>query len=252
MALGIDSYFSEFSLVPLAPFVSNPRTIVPFGDPTGLAHDVTLCTACDDQGWAALETVFVKLNTSFTPSGRFPVYSNESWLDNDGVETRIGYDAAVCVQRYEPWIVEAHNTSTGSNILRIAGKGDGSTSLSPSGNIRGARIANTRYLNTAGKGYAFNISVSASGLQAGALNDNWGDYVGDYTPSLSVGPVAPPRSTSSLTTTYSTGCFFDRRHWTTGIYRTLSRTGWYHPSTDLRGLRSTIPCWVQIRRRTVV
>jgi len=109
-------------------------------------HSITLHVA-GDRGWETVETVLVQLDTSLAPSGRFPAYQNVSSPDEK--EIRVGYDAAVCVQKYEPWIVEAYNTSTGSSFaLGVVGKGDGSTSLPPSGDIRGARIAGTLGIST--------------------------------------------------------------------------------------------------------
>ena len=109
-----------------------------------------------DQGWATLETVIIRANTNYTPSAHFPVYSNVSRLY--GFD-KIGFDAAVCVQRYESWIIETYNTSfTSPSVLRIVGKGNGNPPLSPRGNIRGTPIANTRYLNTAGKNGMLNMT----------------------------------------------------------------------------------------------
>ena len=152
-----------------------------------------------DQGWVTVEMILIRLNTSFTPSGRFQVYSNESVPDANGRGTRIGYDAAVCVQMYEPWIIETYNTSVGSpSALRIVEKGSGNTSPLPSGNIRGAPIANTRNLNATGKGPAFYVAHDYSINQV--VRDGLRD--GFYTPSLTVGPVMPSRPTFTITLIY--------------------------------------------------
>ncbi|KAF9645600.1 hypothetical protein BDM02DRAFT_490337 [Thelephora ganbajun] len=151
----------------------------------GVAHSFHTRTILDtgsigDQGWTTVETVLIRLNTSFTPSGRFPVYSNESVPDANGVQTRIGYDAVVCVQKYEPWIIETYNTSVGSpTALRIVEKGYGSTSLLPSGEIRGNPILNTRSLNTTGKNPAFFVAHDNSINQM--VKDNGRDRF--YVPS---------------------------------------------------------------------
>jgi len=190
-------------------FASNPRTTVKWWN-NGVAHSFHTRTILDsgsigDQGWTTVETVLIRLNTSFTPSGRFPVYSNESLPDANGVESRIGYDAAVCVEKYEPWIIEAYNTSIGSpTALRIVERGDGSTSLLPSGNIRGSPIANTRYLNTTGKNPAFFVAHDNSVNQM--VKDNGRDRF--YVPSPTVGLVIPLHTTSFLTLVYLTGRFF--------------------------------------------
>jgi len=139
-----------------------------------------------EQGWTTVETVLIRLNTSFTPSGRFPVYG-EPLPDANGVETRIGYDAAVCVQKYDPWITEVYNTSLGSpTTLRIVEGGYGSTSLLPSGGIRGPPLANTRNLNMTGKNAAFLLSHNSS------INKMMKDNVRGrrYVPSPNVSPAA--------------------------------------------------------------
>ena len=209
------SYLGEFLCPPLTLFTPNPRTVVKWWN-NGVAHSFHSHPILDsgsigDQGWTTVETVLIRLNTSFTPSGRFPVYSNESLPDANGVESRIGYDAAVCVEKYEPWIIEAYNTSIGSpTALRIVERGDGSTSLLPSGNIRGPPIANTRYLNTTGKNPAFFVAHDNSINQM--VKDNGRDRF--YVPSPTVGLVIPLHTTPFLTLVYLTGCFFHRRCWT--------------------------------------
>jgi len=149
----------------------------------------------DDQGWTTVETVLIRLNTSYTPSGRFPVYSNHSLPNDHGVETRIGYDAVVCVQKYEPWIIEVYNISVGSpSVLRIVGKWCGDTSPLPGGNIRGAPIVGTRSLNTTGRNPAF--FLAHDNMLNQFIKDNARDSY--YAPSLTVGPVVPLRSTFIL------------------------------------------------------
>jgi hypothetical protein len=191
------SYLGEF-FGPPPMFASNPCNTVKWWN-NGVAHSFHTLTIRDagsieDQGWTTVETVLIRLNTSFTPSGRFPVYSNESLRDASGVETRIGYDAVVCVEKYEPWIIEAYNTSIGSPAaLRIIERGGGSTSLLPSGNIRGPPIANTRYLNTTGKIDAFSVAHDNSINQM--VKDNGRDHF--YVPSPTVGLVVPSYHTFS-------------------------------------------------------
>ena len=182
------SYLGEFLILSTS-FVSDSRTAVKWWQ-TGTAHSfhshpIPDTDVISDQVWTTVETVLIRLNTSFTPSGRFPVYSNESVTDANGVETRIGYDAAVCVEMHEPWIIEAYNTSVGSpTTLRIDEKGYRNTSL-PSGKIQGDPIQNTRYLNTTGKNLAFVVAHDNSINQM--LKDNGRDFF--YVPSPTVGPV---------------------------------------------------------------
>lgn len=135
-------------------------------------------------GWTTVETVLIRLNDSFTPSGRFPVYSNVSIPDARGVKTKVGYDAAVCVEKYDPWIIEAYNSSTGAPvILRIVGTSDPDASK-PSGNIQGIPLGRTRFLNSTGKNPAFFVAHDNSINQM--VKDNGRDY--PYVPSPIVSP----------------------------------------------------------------
>ncbi|KAG5651680.1 hypothetical protein H0H81_007841 [Sphagnurus paluster] len=67
----------------------------------------------DGKGWISIEEVFVRLNTTYAPNGKFARLSNDSVPDENGNPTYIGYDAAVCVQLFEPWILEVYNSTTG-------------------------------------------------------------------------------------------------------------------------------------------
>ena len=247
------SYLGGFLPAALAFFTFNPRTTVKMWN-NGVSHSFHTRTVLDadvigNGGWTTIETVLIRLNTSYTPSGRFPVYSNGSSPDINGVETRIGYDSAVCVQKYEPWIIETYNTSIGSpSVLRIVQKEYGGPRPSPSGSIQGAPIANTRNLNTTGKNPAFYLAHDNSINQV--VKDNGRDYF--YAPSLTVGPPVPSYPTLILTLTCSTGCFFHRRWWTRGIYRTLSRSVRCFPRAGQCRRGSTIPRGIGTHRRTVV
>ena len=248
------SYLGEFSSAPLAFFLSNPNITVKWWD-NGVAHSFqtrTIIGAIGDQGWVTVETVLIRLNTTYTPSGRFPVYSNESVPDANGVQTRIGYDAAVCVQKYEPWIIEAYNTTIGSpSALRIVDKVYDGTSSLPSGHIRGDPIVGTRNLNTTGKNPAFYVAHDNSINQM--VKDNGRDFF--YVPSPTVGPIVSSRLTSILTSTCcicSTGRFFYRRRRTRGVHRTITRSVRCYPRTGRCGQCPAIPCGVWTRGRTII
>ena len=130
-----------------------------------------------DYQWTTIETVLIRLVIDFEPWGTFPVLSKGT----PGWE--MGYDAAVCVQKYEPWIIEAYNVSFASpSILRIVEKWNGSTS-SPSGRIRGTPIASTRYLNKPAKEELFHIAHGHGVSQMMKINYE------DYVPGPIVGPV---------------------------------------------------------------
>ena len=249
------SYVGEFLPAPLTFPVSNSCTAANLwdgGNGEGLGFYSIPYTA-GPQEWTTVETVIIRFDTSFTPSGRFPVYLNKSLADSNGVETSIGYDAAVCVQKYEPWIIEAYNTSTGfPSALRMVGKGNDSYPLPPSGSIRGAPIANTRYLNTTGKGTVFSVAHGNSVDRMWRIGFDQGKRWGNYTPPPTVGPVVPPHTTFFLTSTHSIGRRFHRRRWTSGVHRTLSRPVRHYPRTSRCDWRSTISCGVRTGRRTIV
>ena len=172
-----------------------------------------------DQGWTTVETILLRFQADFAPSGSFPVTAKLLVRTFGLAPRKMGYDAAVCVQKYEPWVVETYNTSiVAPSTFRIVEKGNGSNSSSPSGKIRGAPIANTGYLNATGKESAFTVAHGNSINQM--VKDSSGDLL--YVPSLTVGPVVPC-TTFLLTLTDSLGRFLHQWYWTSGIYRTLPR-----------------------------
>ena len=216
------SYISEFPLAPIAAFASNLCTTVDSPDNGDVVRFHSAKTKYDlDSGWTTVETVLVRINTHFTTKGTFPVYASNQYGE------KIGYDAAICVQKCEPWIIETYNTSFASpSILRIVEKENGNTSL-PSGRIQGTHVASTRHLNGSNKHVAFDAANGNSVYQMRKVN-----YGNDYFPTPVVGPVAPPRTTFLLTSTCSAGHFSHRWHWTSRIHRTLPRPIGSYPRTD--------------------
>jgi len=70
-----------------------------------------------------MENILVRLNTSFAPNGTFGI-KGDSVPDKDGFATFIGYDAAVCLELYEPWVLEVYNSSVGfPSSMRIVDNG---------------------------------------------------------------------------------------------------------------------------------
>ena len=140
------TYLGTLLPAPFASFMSDPYTAAKFPD-DGQSVSIRPNLISDlypggEQGWTTIEAVLIRLNTLYTTSGRFPVHANKSVPSPDFVEIRVDYDAAVCVQKYEPWIVEAYKTSIVSPILlRVVDKGYRDTPPSPSGNIQGPPIA---------------------------------------------------------------------------------------------------------------
>lgn len=102
--------------------------------------------------------VSVRLNDTYTPSGIFPLYGDPI-LNATGASTRIGYDAAICVEAYEPWIMESFN-STGLTPAsrRVVRNGAGlpEPSSSDPGGVAVTRLNDvTRNINSTGKFTAF-------------------------------------------------------------------------------------------------
>ena len=198
------SYLGEFLSVSLAFFVPNlcPCTTVKMPDSgvsigaDSIAYDGA--NQAEDPGLTVIETVLIRIDTGFTHSGGFPVYHDKT-LPDDGMgptENRIGYDAAVCMHKYEPWTIETYNTSIASpSALRIVEKGGGSTSRSPSGNIRGNPISvrNIGHLNSTGKTFVFQVA------HANGLNQMVKDNGRRYLPSSTVGSIVAQRIAFLLT-----------------------------------------------------
>ncbi|KDQ21472.1 hypothetical protein BOTBODRAFT_25920 [Botryobasidium botryosum FD-172 SS1] len=88
----------------------------------GVGHSFFSSTASTPgwSGWLGIEVVLIRLNTTYTPRGRFGVYGFDT---SDG--TQIGYDAAVCVEEVSQYVVEAYNSTVGApRTLRIVTKGN--------------------------------------------------------------------------------------------------------------------------------
>ncbi|QRW22081.1 hypothetical protein RhiXN_09668 [Rhizoctonia solani] len=68
----------------------------------------------DGNGWVSIEIVMVRLNESYTaPNSSFQVYGE---LGNRENRTRIGFDAAICVEEVRGYVVDAYNSSAGSPV----------------------------------------------------------------------------------------------------------------------------------------
>ena len=113
---------------------------------------VTLdCTGADGKGWISLEHVLIRLNTTYTPNGTFPILSAQSFPNAAGKPTYIGYDAVVCLQLFEPWVVEVYNSTTGPSTVRIIGKEAGNNTEKGE-RLVGERIGGvSRELNSTGR-----------------------------------------------------------------------------------------------------
>ena len=167
------SALGGFLSAPLSSFVYNPRTTASAPDDTNSVSLLRATSSANGQEWTAIETILIRFGDM--PSGRFPV----SFYD-DEIRANVGCDAAVCLLKYEPWIIEAYNTSFAPpSLLRIVEKGN---SLLPIGNIRGAPLGNNRNLNTTGKTIEYWSSENNVIYQMLRVND--GGYHYKPTPTV--------------------------------------------------------------------
>ena len=122
----------------------------------GVAHASHSITIEWENGWLGMETVLIRLNNSYAPNANFPVWSADPIEDASGFSSRIGYDAAVCVEMYEPWIVQIYNSSLGvPTTMAIVGK-SASTDFEPDDGNGGLHLDSyTRALNSTDKDSAF-------------------------------------------------------------------------------------------------
>lgn len=73
--------------------------------------------------------MLVRLNETYTPEGKFPMYGDPVQIDAATGQsfrdsTRVGYDAAVCLEVYESWVVDtAWTDAAGPTSLGIKAKG---------------------------------------------------------------------------------------------------------------------------------
>ena len=115
-------------------------------------------------GWVGIETVLVSLDNYFAPNATFPVWGTGStFAYPDGANTRVGFDAVVCVKMYEPWIVQIYNSSLGiPTTMTIVGK-SASTDLETDDGNRGPHLDSyTRALNSTGKDPAYLVMCVGS------------------------------------------------------------------------------------------
>ena len=126
-------------------------------------HSQTPITGESGNGWVGTETVLVRLNNSYTHTASFPVWSTEAIVDASGFSSRIGYDAVVCVEMYEPWIVEIYNSSLGvPTTIAIISK-SASTDFEMDYGKKGPYLDSyTRALNSTGKDPAYYIRYASS------------------------------------------------------------------------------------------
>ncbi|KAJ6543867.1 hypothetical protein B0H19DRAFT_1168706 [Mycena capillaripes] len=107
---------------------ANDMALGAFFFDNGVAHSfksVPISMGADGKGFMSIETLLVRLNTTYTPNGKFLTHSDLSVPDISGQNTFIGLDAAVCLELYEPWVLETYNNSIGvPTTIRIVNKGN--------------------------------------------------------------------------------------------------------------------------------
>ncbi|CUA67079.1 hypothetical protein RSOLAG22IIIB_07165 [Rhizoctonia solani] len=85
----------------------------------------------DGNGWVSIEIIMVRLNESYTAmNSSFQAYGELGSREN---RTRIGFDAAICVEEVKAYVLDAYNSSAGSPVsisLRYPGSYLNSSALS--------------------------------------------------------------------------------------------------------------------------
>ncbi|KAG9077655.1 hypothetical protein FRC06_008785, partial [Ceratobasidium sp. 370] len=79
----------------------------------GVAHSfmsIPASNGADGNGWLQIEIVLVRLNQAYAPNSTFSVYAQ---ADVD-YPSPVGYDVAVCVEEFKPYMVDAYNNTAGS------------------------------------------------------------------------------------------------------------------------------------------
>ncbi|KAJ7122886.1 hypothetical protein C8R44DRAFT_156846 [Mycena epipterygia] len=160
-----------------------------FFSDNGVAHSfksVPVSLGADGNGFVSIETLLVRLNTTYAPNGTFLTHSDLSVPDVNGKSTFIGFDAAVCLELYEPWVLETYNNSIGvPTTTRIVNKGntiiDANTTQFQEKNIRAPLTdpALKRYLNSTNLLPVYDVAHGNSANQI--LKDNGRDSF--YVPS---------------------------------------------------------------------
>ncbi|KAL0961471.1 hypothetical protein HGRIS_006415 [Hohenbuehelia grisea] len=184
--LNTTQYLDANDTLPGNPDFSKISLAAPFFD-NGVAHSLRsfpMSMGEDGRGFVTVEAVLVRLNTSYTPSGKFPVFSDQVMRDASGKESRIGFDGAVCLEVYEPWVVETYNTTFGApTSMRIVSKDNEVRDNVPrefriGKGIDGAR----RQLNSTGMLAVYDVAHGNSVNQI--IKDNGRDA--DYVPSPTI------------------------------------------------------------------
>jgi len=125
-------------------------------------HTVTAIAGESGNGWVGIETVLTRLGDRYAPNAKFPVWGDPVAIEKE-YSSRIGYDAVVCVEMYEPWVVQIYNSSLGvPTTMTIVGK-SASTDFETDDGNRGPHLDSyTRVLNSTGKYPAYSVRCVGS------------------------------------------------------------------------------------------
>ena len=151
------AYYSAFVLCAGVYIFSADLSPVQFED-NGMTDSFNTYDIIDREsgnGWIGIETALIRLGSSYTPNASFPVWADPI-ADPQEYSTKIGYDAVVCVEMCEPWIVQIYNSSLGvPKTMASVGKST-TTDFEPDDRNTGPHLGSyTRVLNSTGKGSAF-------------------------------------------------------------------------------------------------
>ncbi|QRV98443.1 exonuclease [Ceratobasidium sp. AG-Ba] len=81
--------------------------------PNGMTHSIRSVPATrgdDGNGWLQIEILLVRLNQAYAPNGSFSVYAQ----GDPHFPSPLGYDAAVCIEEFRPYMLNVYNNTAGS------------------------------------------------------------------------------------------------------------------------------------------
>ncbi|QRW13001.1 exonuclease [Ceratobasidium sp. AG-Ba] len=92
--------------------------------PNGVAHSfksIPVSDGSDGNGWVQADIVLVRLHQAYAPNGTFGAYA---YPDHDYITSAVGYDAAICVEEFKPYVVDAYNnTASAPTTLGLVHRG---------------------------------------------------------------------------------------------------------------------------------
>ncbi|CAD6976165.1 unnamed protein product, partial [Tilletia controversa] len=123
------------------------------------------------RGWVSLEVVLIRLNPELAgPGAKFGMVANVT--DNNGNFGNVGYDVGVCVERFDPYIVEVYQ---GRSVQSISILSQAADSSSETGLLRSSLVSpgSSTNLSSLGKNAAY--TVAHENARNALLKDNGRD-----------------------------------------------------------------------------